>query len=212
MRDYVARTISTYNKIAKDYKLTAIPGVRAWEEGSMRIFRAYLHGHRVLVPGCGDGRDSRYLSSLGLDVTSFDLSTTMLSIAKSLDGTGEYRKLDLRNVGLLATHFDGVYASGCLYHLKKAELRSCLHDIRRLLKRHGVLYVNLKVGHGEGFRKKPGRNYPGGKRARVALKGERFYAYYTLPEMRLLFTGFKLLRERKLRHPERVHEFWLRRN
>lgn len=209
MRDHVARTISTYDAIAKDYWLTATPELRAWEQDSMRIFKRYLPGSRILVPGCGDGRDSRYLSSLGLQVTSFDLSRQMLAIAKSLDASGEYRKLDMRDIRSLAGNYDGVFASGCLYHLTKAEFTACLGDIACLLKRRGILYLNLKEGQGEGFRDKPGRKYPGGQKARATLKGERFYAYYRPQEMRSLFGNFAILSERKLRHPERVREFWL---
>jgi 2-polyprenyl-3-methyl-5-hydroxy-6-metoxy-1,4-benzoquinol methylase len=186
MRDHVARTISTYDAIAKDYRLTATPDIRAWVQDSMRIFRTYLPGRRVLVPGSGDGRDSRYLSSLGLEVTSFDLSEQMLAVAKSLDSAGEYEKLDLRDMHSLNTTYDGVFASGCLYHLTKAEFTACLRDIHFLLNRNGVLYLNLKEGQGEGFRDKPGPNYPGGKRARAALKGQRFYAFYSPREMRSL--------------------------
>ena len=71
--DYVAQTIATYNVIAPDYKLTATPEMRAWEENSIRRFGGYLAGKRVLVPGCGDGRDSDFLRSLGLEIHSFDL-------------------------------------------------------------------------------------------------------------------------------------------
>ena len=79
MSDHVKTTIETYNRIADDYRLTAIPEIRAWEEDSMRIFGRMLSGKSVLIPGCGDGRDSRFLSTLGHTVTSFDLSEAMLS-------------------------------------------------------------------------------------------------------------------------------------
>src|ERR1700681_3755024 len=88
--DHVAQTIATYNLIAPDYKLTATPEMRAWEENSMRRFSGYLAGKRVLVPGCGDGRDSRFLRSLGLVVHSFDLSEEMLKIAMAQDPEGSY--------------------------------------------------------------------------------------------------------------------------
>ena len=78
--DHVTQTIATYNVIAPDYKLTATPEMRAWEEKSMRMFGGFLPGKRVLVPGCGDGRDSRFLASLGLAITSFDLSEEMLRL------------------------------------------------------------------------------------------------------------------------------------
>lgn len=210
MKDYVARTIATYDAIAPDYRLTATPEVRAWEEESMQIFRGYLPGDRVLVPGCGDGRDSRYLSSLGLEVTSFDLSQRMLNIAKSLDPGGVYQKLDLRNLPSLKCKYDGIYASGCLYHLTRTELTACLKDIHHLLNPGGILYLNLKQGSGEGFRSQPGPGYPGGPEARQRLRGERFYVYYSLREMRALVVDFRMLQERPLQHAEKVREFWLR--
>ena len=48
--DHVTQTIATYNLIAPDYKLTATPEMRDWEEKSMRMFSSYLAGKRVLVP------------------------------------------------------------------------------------------------------------------------------------------------------------------
>ena len=81
--DHVAQSIATYDAIAEHYHVTATPELRAWKEASMRRFAEYLSGKRVLVPGCGDGRDSRFLSSLGLAVISFDLSRGMLGARSS---------------------------------------------------------------------------------------------------------------------------------
>ena len=54
----------------------------------MRRFAAFLPGAHVVVPGCGDGRDSRFPASLALQVTSFDLSEAMLRIAREQDPSG----------------------------------------------------------------------------------------------------------------------------
>jgi hypothetical protein len=51
--EHVQHTIATYDLIADDYKLTATPEMRAWEEASMRRFADYLPGKRVLVPEAG---------------------------------------------------------------------------------------------------------------------------------------------------------------
>ena len=88
--EHVEQTIATYDSIATAYRITATLELRAWLEESMRVFVDYLPGARVLVPGCGDGRDSRYLSSRGLDVTSFDLSPGMLKVAISQDPGGRF--------------------------------------------------------------------------------------------------------------------------
>jgi 2-polyprenyl-3-methyl-5-hydroxy-6-metoxy-1,4-benzoquinol methylase len=176
--DHVTQTIATYDVIASDYKLTATPEMRAWEENSMQRFSGHLTGKRVLVPGCGDGRDSRFLRSLGLAIDSFDLSEGMLKIAKELDPEGHYSVLDLRELGKCSGPYDGIFASGCLYHLIKQEFAKCIGSCRTQLSPKGVLYLNMKKGYGERFEEQPGPRYPGGIKARERLGGKRFYAYY----------------------------------
>lgn len=197
LQDHVSETIATYNLIAPDYKLTATPEMRAWEEQSMRRFAGYLAGERVLVPGCGDGRDSRFLSSLGLRVTSFDLSESMLKIAKAEDPGGSYLLMDLRDIAASEGPYDGIFASGCLYHLTKPEFVQCLQSCRAQLSSAGVLYLNMKEGQGERFEEKLGPRYPGGVEARQRLQGKRFYAYYDREELLSCFQGFEMLHEQK---------------
>jgi len=210
--DHVAQTIATYNLIAPDYKLTATPEMRAWEEESMRRFAGYLGGSRVLAPGCGDGRDSRFLVSLGLTVTSFDLSEEMLKIARSQDPNGSYVRMDLREIDRLPGGYDGVFASGCLYHLTKAEFSEWVESCRTLLSPAGVLYLNMKEGKGERFEEKPGPRYPGGEEARLRLQGKRFYAYYQRDELAEALRGFDILHEQKLIPADGGFEFWLRKS
>jgi SAM-dependent methyltransferase len=208
--DHVQQTIATYNLIAPDYKLTATPEMRAWEEQSMKRFGSYLTGKRMLVPGCGDGRDSRFLTSLGLAITSFDLSEQMLKIAMAKDPQGRYVLLDLRDVAQSAGPYDGIFASGCLHHLAKPEFAQCVQSCRALLSAAGVLYLNMKEGQGERFENKPGPRYPGGAEARERLQGKRFYAYYQREELLSVLKNFEILHEQKLLFGDGAFEFWLR--
>jgi hypothetical protein len=190
--DHVEQTIATYDSIATAYKITATPELRAWLEESMRVFVDYLPGTRGLVPGCGDGRDSRYLSSRGLDVTSFDLSPGMLKVAISQDPEG-----------LLGVRVP-------LYHLTKHEFSRCIRSCQALLSSGGVLYLNMKEGEGERYEERPGPRCPGGPRARELLQGRRFYAYYGHEELLARFRGFEVLLERRLLPAEGGFELWLR--
>jgi cyclopropane fatty-acyl-phospholipid synthase-like methyltransferase len=207
--DHVAQTIATYNVIAPDYKLTATPEMRAWEENSMRKFSGYLCGERVLVPGCGDGRDSRFLRSLGLTVHSFDLSEEMLKIAVAHDPEGSYSQMDLREIALCEGPFDGIFASGCLYHLTKQEFSHCVQSCQTLLSSAGVFYFNMKEGRGQQFEEKPGPSYSGGIEARERLQGKRFYAYYQREELVAALQGFQVLHEQRLLPGDGGFEFWV---
>jgi cyclopropane fatty-acyl-phospholipid synthase-like methyltransferase len=208
--EHVQQTIATYNLIASDYILTATPEMRAWEEQSMRKFAGYLAGKRVLVPGCGDGRDSRFLASLGLAATSFDLSESMLKIAVDKDPRGSYFQMDLRDIDQCAGPYDGIFASGCLYHLTKPEFAQCVQSCRALLSPAGVFYLNMKQGQGERFEEKPGPRYPGGAEARERLQGKRFYAYYQREELLSALQCFEILHEQMLIPGDGGFEFWLR--
>jgi len=210
-RDHVAQSIATYDAIAENYHLTATPDLRAWKESSMRRFAAYLPGNAILVPGCGDGRDSRYLRDLGLRVASFDLSQSMLEIAKRFDPKGDYRLLDFRDIKRLGASYDGIWASGCLYHLTKPEFARCIVDCRSLLSVDGIFYLTMKEGAGERFEKQPGPRYPGGVEARERLRGKRFYAYYGRDELIELLAGFDVLHEQRVIPSEGGFELWLRR-
>lgn len=208
--NYVAETIATYDAIAADYKLTATPEMRAWEENSMRRFSGYLMGTRVLVPGCGDGRDSRFLRSLGLTVDSFDLSVSMLGIARAHDPEGNYFLSDLREIHKCPRPYDGIFASGCLYHLTKTDFAECVRSCRVLLSSRGVFYFNMKEGHGERIEDQPGPRYPGGMEAQRRLRGPRFYAYYQRDELLSMLSDFEILHEQKLLPGDGGFEFWMR--
>jgi len=210
--DHIAQNVATYDSIAEHYKVTATPELRAWKEASIRRFADFLPGQRVLVPGCGDGRDSRFLSSIGLRVTSFDLSEGMLRQAKAQDPDGTYLRLDFRDIRSLALEgsFDGIWASGCLYHLTKPEFAVCVKCCWEKLAAKGIFYLSMKEGKGERYEETPGPRYPGGAQAKALLRGRRFYAYYERQELMRMLTGFALLHEQRVLPAEGGFELWLR--
>lgn len=212
MVDHAKRTIETYDRIATDYHVVATPEHRAWLEDSMREFHSRLPGKAVLVAGCGEGRDSRFLTGLGTRVISFDLSDGMLALARSADPDGSYRRADLRDTRSLGRGFDGIWACACLYHLTKPEFRACLADFFQMLNPRGMLFLNLKLGTGERFIDVPRDGYPGGDAAKVKLGGSRFYAFYRRDELTDYFSEFTVEKERRdlLKEGEGAMEFWLR--
>lgn len=210
--NHITRTIETYDLIAGSYHVIATPEHRAWLEDSMREFHSRLPGRSVLVAGCGEGRDSRYLRDLGAEVLSFDLSEGMLALARGADPAGSYLRLDLREVGSVGRKFDGVWACACLYHLTKPEFRQCLQAMHGILSPNGMLFLNLKLGEGERFIEVPREGYPGGDVAKDKLAGNRFYAFYTREELTGYFSGFQVEKERRdlLKEGDGAMEFWLR--
>lgn len=212
--DFGDRTIETYDRIAPDFHLAATPENRAWLENSMREFFAALPGPAVLVPGCGEGRDSRFLRGLGARVVSFDLSEGMLKLARASDPAGSYLKADLRDPETAGGTYDGIWACACLYHLTKTEFPRCLAALRRMLNPGGLLFLNLKLGEGERVIEVPREGCFGGEEAKRKLAGSRFFAFYRREELSACFSDFTIERERRnnVQEGEGAMEFWLRKS
>ncbi len=138
---------------------------------------------RILDIGCGYGKDAYYLSQKeGIISIGLDYSSAMLSEARRNFPSVSFIQGDMRRLGLSGSHFRGVWANGCVYHVPKKELTRVLSEVRHVLKPSGVLSFNFKVGSGEQLKENP-RSY-GGK--------PRFYAYYGIEEMRTLVAGADL--------------------
>jgi len=58
-----------------------------------RIISLYVNGKLAIDFGCGTGRSTRFLQELGFHTIGLDISKEMISIAKSVDPTGDYRHI-----------------------------------------------------------------------------------------------------------------------
>lgn len=76
-------TSSRYDAIADWY----VEFTRDWPREPVALLPSNLRGQRVVDLACGYGTASRYLASLGADVTGVDLSKEMLQHARAL-GSG----------------------------------------------------------------------------------------------------------------------------
>jgi SAM-dependent methyltransferase len=57
------------------------------------IFREHVRGQKALDFGCGTGRSTRFLKSLGFDTIGVDIANDMLKLARAKDPEGDYRLL-----------------------------------------------------------------------------------------------------------------------
>jgi len=55
------------------------------------IISSHVNGNLAIDFGCGAGRSTRFLKKLGFEVIGIDISSDMLTNAKKLDQSGEYR-------------------------------------------------------------------------------------------------------------------------
>jgi len=190
-------TIDTYDKYHRVYDKQVAD---FWENFPLRVvdkFYSSLKGRKVLDLGSGTGRGALILRRLGLNVTCFDASSSMIADTKKL-GFRSVRG-DFRRMKFPDESFDGVWAYTSLIHVKTPEARKVLWKVNRMLKPGGVLLIGLIRGNFEGDLVKK-ESMPGGR---------RFTVYYTDARARRLVRGlgFKLLHEKVYHYRHHSHVY-----
>jgi cyclopropane fatty-acyl-phospholipid synthase-like methyltransferase len=180
----------TYNKIAKDWMQDHAADI--WSlEGTEKFSSLLPAGASVLDVGCGAGEKSIYLAEKGFKVMAIDFSEEMIRLAKERALHLDFSVKDITEPLELTETFDGVFAQAVLLHIPKAKIRAVLKNITTPLRQGGYFYMAVKAmredGVEEEMRKEDDYGY----------EYERFFSYYSLPEVRAYMEelGFKIVYE-----------------
>jgi ubiquinone/menaquinone biosynthesis C-methylase UbiE len=108
------------------------------------IFSEHVSGSIALDFGCGSGRSTRFLKSMGFQAMGIDISEEMVVRARELDPKGEYRVIKEGNFTNLSTAaFDLIFCSFPFDNIPTMEKKVMnLRGLRGLLKKDGKI-VNL---------------------------------------------------------------------
>lgn len=158
-------TIEIYGREAANYAKRD-KGGRA--DGFLEPFLAAMPPGAVTIDlGSGAGWAAEMMVARGFDVHALDACPEFAAIA----ATKIKRPVRIMSYEGIddVDFFDGIWASGALLHVRKADLPGLLVKLTRALKPGGLLLATFKEGHGE-ERDKLGR----------------FYAYYQLDELKAL--------------------------
>ncbi len=137
-----SRIISLYNEISDDYNNTFSNPSEHIDE----FLKKLPVKSNILDAGCGTGIDSVYMASLGHIITGIDLSEKMLDIARKKNSKINFIKKDITALDFKESLFDGIIASYSLIHISKSEVKSCLLNFNRMLKKSGLLNIGLQEG------------------------------------------------------------------
>jgi ubiquinone/menaquinone biosynthesis C-methylase UbiE len=206
--DVVGQTARTYDKIAPEYcRKTREPRFLEWEEGYIKRMLGFISRPKpiILNVGCGDGRDNVHLEKNVAKAIGIDLSEGMLQEARKLYPQGDFRRMDMRYLLFENESFDGIWASGSIYHVPKSEFGMVLREFQRVLKDDGVLSLNFKLGTGEGMESNP-KSFGG---------SPRYFAYYTEQEMKDVVEDLGFREIESCRYPEevfndKIQQMWFR--
>lgn len=137
MKRYTKKTINFYDEIAEDYVNSDAAVVL---EDKLDKFLKSLEGEKILDIACGPGHDTDYLTKKGLDCIGIDLSKRMIEIAKE-NFEGKFEVMDIFNLDFQAETFNGIWCSSIFVHVQKEDLSNIIGDIKKLLKKGGILGV-----------------------------------------------------------------------
>ena len=107
------------------------------------LIASHVSGRRALDFGCGAGRSTRFVRSLGFDVVGVDVSGDMIGRARQIDPQGDYRLLDERGLRELPGEgFELVLSAFTFDNVPQDRKLDLLRELARLLSPPGRL-VNL---------------------------------------------------------------------
>jgi ubiquinone/menaquinone biosynthesis C-methylase UbiE len=136
-------TIKSYDEIAKKY----------YEEWFHRpptdILELFLEHipkkSDVLDVGCGPGHHALYLSKRNHNVIGIDLSKAILDIATKKVNSVKFQSMDIQHLEFPRNTFDGIWSAGSTIHIPREELIDLLFGYKRVMKKTGILGLNLQV-------------------------------------------------------------------
>lgn len=95
--------------------------------------------------GCGNGRDSNWMSQNGFQVSGFDSSTELLKLAQDLFPKVQFNRALLPNLNEIINQYDNVFCETVIMHLPKTQIELAIKNLKRILKPNGVMYLSGKV-------------------------------------------------------------------
>ncbi len=98
----------------------------------------------ILDLGCGSGRDTKYFSGMGYNVTAIDASEELAIRASEFTGQ-KVLVQDMRDIAY-EDKFVGIWACASLLHLTESDVATTLAKCIKALKSRGVLYASFKYG------------------------------------------------------------------
>ncbi|TWD80416.1 methyltransferase family protein [Kribbella amoyensis] len=137
---------TSYDTVAASYA-ELVRGGDAWELPVLGIFANLVPpGARVLDVGCGPGRVTAILRSLGLDASGVDLSPGMIEIARRDHPHVPFEVGTMTALDCPDGDLGGLVAWWSIVHLPREVLPQVLAEFHRVLAPGGRLLIGFHVG------------------------------------------------------------------
>lgn len=132
-----------YGRFAKDYAdLGIVNSFWLAYRDIPEIVKQHVKGKDALDYGCGGGRSTRFLKSLGFNAVGVDISADMIKEARQRDPTGEYTQIQSGAIPYDANSFDFIFSSIVFLEIPSLEeMVNVLKDMKRVLQAGGIATI-----------------------------------------------------------------------
>jgi len=152
IRDKLKIAIRSYNKIASIYSKITFHKIYQYQ---LNKFATMLPKKaKVLDAGCGSGRDAQYFKDYEFNITAIDAAENMVKEAKKNVKGVKFKHMDMTKTDFKDNTFDGIWANASLLHTEKKHVPKTIKELKRILKKDGILYISVKEGKGQEIKKK----------------------------------------------------------
>lgn len=148
---YVTETRTAYDTVAESYAemLKDFLKDATWDRAMLSAFAELTGDGPVGDLGCGPGRLTGYVASLGLDVFGVDLSPAMIEVARRAHPHLRFEVGSLAALDLADGSLAGALAWYSLIHTPPEELPVLAKELARVLRPGGWLLIAFQVGDNE---------------------------------------------------------------
>ncbi len=163
----------------------------------------------IIDLGCGSGNDTKYLIEKGKKVIPCDFSAHAIeNIQKNFPEAEGPKCFDMREGLPFDDDFSGIIiADLSLHYFSQAETRKILDEIKRVLKKDGILLFRVNsvndVNHGAGQGEEVEKNY-------YRTADGRFKRFFDKEDLDSFFDGWEMLyiNEEQMTRYEKPKELW----
>lgn len=149
--------------------------------------------NKILDLGCGEGRNSRFLSGKGFEVIGVDISKIAIQKAKKADNKAKYLNANMKKIPFQKDFFDAIISIQTIFHEQINGIRKTIREISRVTKNQGLVFITLQPVRGnESFM---GKKLENG--TYIASKGDdkgEIHHFFTKSEILKEFKNFDFIK------------------
>jgi SAM-dependent methyltransferase len=151
----------------------------------------------ILVPGSGYGRNTRYFSTLGFDVTGVEISPVAVALAREFDANSTFYLGSVLDMSFDSRIYDAIYCFNVLHLFLEHDRKVLIQECSRKLAENGHMFFTVfserepDFGKGKEVEANTFESRPG-----------RPAHYFTEEDLERHFYGYRLLESGIAEDPE----------